>query len=311
MKTKEKVFVVVNPTAGGGAGHRLWPEAAQELRKRVGTFDLEETTAIGHAQYLAADAANAGYTLVIAYGGDGTVHEVVNGLMEGRTPEKPTLGILCTGTGGDFVKSLDLPGDLKEQVRIACGTRSRRIDLGQIRFVNATNEEETRYFVNIASCGISADVVRRTPRYRSVLGRKSAYLAATLDSYLHWSPKKITISTEHGVLENWPAKPTTVVVANGKFFGGGMPIAPGADPSDGYFDLVSVDKVPAYQVPLFLSLLYSRQIHRMKRVHHDRVRKVHLRSEGRVDLDIDGEALGSLPASFEIVPSALEVRTPT
>lgn len=311
MKQKEKAFVVVNPTSGGGAGHNLWPQAAWELRKRLGSFDVEETTSIGHAQYLAADAANMGYTLIIAYGGDGTVHEVVNGMMESKNGHRPALGILCTGTGGDFVKSVGLPKRLSEQVKVACGLKSRRFDLGLIRFVNAMGEEETRYFVNIASCGISAEVIRRTPRYRSLLGRKPAYLAATLDAYLHWKPKKIAIATEHGTLETWPQNPLTVVVANGRFFGGGMPIAPAADPSDGYFDLVAVDNIPSYKVPLFVSLLYSKNIHRMKGVHHDRIRKVLISSEGRVDLDIDGEAVGSLPASFEIVPSALEVRTPS
>jgi diacylglycerol kinase (ATP) len=311
MKPKEKVFVVVNPSSGGGVGHRLWPQASQELKKRLGTFDFEETTAIGHAQYLATDAARAGCSLVIAYGGDGTIHEVANGLMEARTQTKPALGIICTGTGGDFVRTLALPSDLADQVRIACGGKSKTIDLGRIRFTGISGQEDSRYFINIASCGISAEVVRRTPRYRAVLGRKPAYLAATLASYFRWKPKKVTLATDHGPLTGWPERPMTIVVANGRFFGGGMPIAPNADPSDGYFDLVAIDQMPAYSVPVFLSLLYSRQIHRMKRVYHDRVRKVHLVSEGRVDLDIDGEPLGSLPASFEIVPAALDVRTPS
>src|SRR5262249_28333027 len=156
------------PSSGGGVGHRLWPQAAQELKKRLGAFDFEETTAIGHAQYLATDAARAGYSLVIAYGGDGTIHEVANGLMEARTQAKPSLGIICTGTGGDFVRTLALPSDLADQVRIACGGKSKTIDLGRIRFTGISGQEDSRYFINIASCGISAEVVRRTPRYRAV-----------------------------------------------------------------------------------------------------------------------------------------------
>jgi YegS/Rv2252/BmrU family lipid kinase len=309
MKQKEKVFVVVNPEAGGGTGHRLWPQVSEDLRKKIGPFDFEESTAIGHAQYLAADAANAGYSLVAAFGGDGTVHEVANGIMEAEPEKRPTLGILCVGTGGDFIKTLGIPKNLADQIRILAGTRTRRIDLGRARYLNASGETESRFFINIASAGISAEVVRRTPRFRSLLGKRPAYLAATLDSYLHWSPKKVTIATEHGTMANWPEKPMTVVVANGRYFGGGMPIAPRADPSDGYFDLVVVGKIPAYKVPLVLTLLYSKQLHRLENVHHDRVRRVHLASEGRVDLDIDGEPIGSLPASFEILPSALEVKS--
>jgi YegS/Rv2252/BmrU family lipid kinase len=312
MKQKEKVFVVVNPESGGGRGRTLWPRAFQELKKRLGAFDFEESTAIGHAQVLAADAAKAGYTLVIAYGGDGTVHEVANGLMEADAPSRPAMGIVCVGTGGDFVRTLGIPSDLSAQIRIAAGTKSRRIDLGRARYAGLSGGVESRYFVNIASAGLGAEVVRRTPRFRSFLGRKPAYLAATLDAYLHWKPRKVTITTEHGSSSAvvWPDKPLIVAAANGRFFGGGMPIAPGADPSDGFFDLIAIGQFPAYQVPVALSLLYSKQIHRLKQVRHDRVRRVELKSDGRVDLDIDGEPIGSLPAVFEVLPSALEVKSP-
>lgn len=313
MKSKEKIFVVVNPEAGGGRGRVLWPQAAQELKKKLGTFDFEESTAIGHAQYLAADAAKAGYTVITAFGGDGTVHEVANGLMEADASSRPALGIICVGTGADFVKTLGIPPGLSDQIRIAAGTKSRRVDLGRVRYTSLSGGVESRYFVNIASAGLGAEVVRRAPRFRSFLGRKPAYLAATLDAYLHWKPQKVTIKTEHGTAAGvaWPDKPLIVAIANGRFFGGGMPIAPGADPSDGYFDLVAIGQFPAYQVPVALSLLYSKQIHRLKQVRHDRVRRVELASEGRVDLDIDGEPIGSLPAVFEIIPSALEVKAPS
>lgn len=313
MKTKEKIFVVVNPQAGGGRGRILWPRAAQELKKRLGSFDFEESTAIGHAQCQAADAAKAGYSLVIAYGGDGTIHEAANGLMEADAASRPVLGIVCVGTGADFVRTLNIPSNLSEQIRIAAGTKSRRIDLGRVRYTGLSGGTESRYFINIASAGLSAEVVRKTPKFRSMLGRKPAYLAATLDAYLHWKPQKITIATEHGspAAVAWPEKPLIVAVANGRYFGGGMPIAPGADPSDGFFDLVVIDRIPAYQVPAVLPLLYSKQIHRLKQVRHDRVRRVELASEGRVDLDIDGEPIGSLPAVFEIIPSALEVKAPS
>lgn len=310
MKNREKTFVVVNPKAGGGAAHRNWQKISEDLRKKIGPFDFEESTAIGHAQYLAADAANAGYSLIIAYGGDGTVNEVINGIMESKREPRPTLGILSMGTGGDFVRTLGLPPKMEDQIRIVGGTKSKLIDLGRATYLNSSGETESRYFANIASAGISAEVVKRAPKYRSLLGRKPAYLAATLDAHLHWSPKNVVVTTEHGAMSGWAKKPTTVVVANGRYFGGGMPIAPNAELSDGYFDLVVVGKIPPYQVPLAMGLLYSKKLHRLKAVQNDRVRKVELVSEGRVDLDIDGEAIGHLPASFESVPKALEVKIP-
>jgi len=310
MKAQEKIFVVVNPQAGGGAAQRHWESIAGLLRKKLGPFDSGESNAMGHAQYLAADAANAGYSLIVAYGGDGTINEVVNGIMETKQGARPTLGVLSMGTGGDFLRTLGLPSKTEDQIRVLAGQKTKKIDLGRITYLNASEETETRYFANIASAGLSAEVIKRTPKYRSLLGRKPAYLAATLDAHLHWSPKKIRIVTEHGEMSHWADKPTMIAVANGRCFGGGMPIAPHADLADGYFDLVVVGKIPAYQVPLAMGLLYSKKLHRLKAVHDDRVRKVELLSQGRVDLDIDGEALGHLPASFEIIPSAIEVKTP-
>lgn len=141
-----------------------------------------------------------------------------------------------------------------------------------------------------------------------------AYLTSTLGSYLKWDPREIQITTDHpDHLENragWPRRFLSVVIANGRYFGGGMPIAPTADLSDGFFDLVTVGEMGPMKALLAVPLLYSRQMIRLPNVHTDRAKRISLISERRVDLDIDGEPIGSLPATFEILPAALEVIAP-
>ena len=311
---RNKIFVVVNPKAGGGAGRLLWPRVAAELKKRIEGFDFEESTEMGHARHIAQEAAAAGYRLIIAYGGDGTIHEVVNGIWDScAAPKKrPILGMISVGTGGDLIKTLGIPKNLTEQVRIAAGPKTRKIDLGLVEYSTRRGKREKRVFINIVSAGLGGEVVRRLSRSRAIFGKKLAYLTATIESYIAWRPKKMTILTEHSSSEDvpWPQKPLVAAIANGRFFGGGMPIAPRANLSDGFLDLVTIGPIHPIKVPLAISFLYSQQISRLSDVHTDRVRNVSLTSEELVNLEIDGEPIGALPATFEILPAAVEVKVP-
>lgn len=314
MPLKGKIFVVVNPAAGGGLGRYHWRRISEELRKRAGAFEYEETTSISHGRVLAFDAARAGNTVIIAYGGDGTIHEVVNGIQDSGASPKPALGILCVGTGGDLIKTLGIPKKMPDQLRILLANKRRLIDLGRVEYTNIEGKREERTFINIVDAGVGAEVVRSLRRSRNFFGRKIAYLTSTLGSYLKWDPREIQITTDHpDRLENragWPRRFLSVVIANGRYFGGGMPIAPTADLSDGFFDLVTVGEMGPIKALLAVPLLYSRQMVRLPNVHTDRAKRISLISERRVDLDIDGEPIGSLPATFEILPAALEVIAP-
>lgn len=341
MGSKNKTFVVVNPAAGGGLGRRLWPQTSRELEKRIGPFDFEETNAVGHGRLLAAEAAQAGYAMVVSYGGDGTIHEVANGIFDSGGPPRPVLGVLCVGTGSDLIKTLKIPKNLADQIRILAGDKTRRIDLGRIdytipvianegrspsavsgattstrwgsrgRAVSHPVRKERRIFINIASAGLSAEVDRRVHQSSALFGRRLAYLSSTVQSCLAWRPKRITIDLNNSKKQlDWSRKTYLVIVANGKYFGGGMPIAPGADPSDGSFDLVAVGDLSPLMVPVAIPLLYLKKLSLLPNVRSLRVRKVTLKSDEPVHLDIDGEAIGSLPATFEILPQALEVKVP-
>ena len=318
MAKEPRTFIIINPNAGGGTARRHWPEVEAALQKSLGTFDSEETLGQGHARILAMDAAKEGYSFIIACGGDGTIHEVVNGIHDAKALSKTTLGLLSVGTGRDFIKTLGIPKDLKSQMEILSGQKNRTIDLGLVTYTGEKNKKERRVFVNIANAGIGHEVDRRVNQSSKPLGRKPAYFIAALQSYLAWKPKKIKVvpvGSDHHVaqwrsLNKKDKKCYSVIVANGRFFGGGMPIAPQADPSDGLLDLVVVTDVNPLIGFLGLGLVYSKYFGLLPNVFRDRVRKVTFQSEEKVSLDIDGEDIGSLPATFEILPEALRVKCP-
>lgn len=299
----------MNPEAGGGNCRRRWTQIERELAKKIGPFDFEETTAIGHARMMALDAAQAGYPFVVACGGDGTIHEVVNGFFDSGVETHPTLGILSMGTGSDLIKTLKIPFPLREQMKILAAGKTRKMDLGLVEYTNMENRKEKRVFVNITDAGIGAEVVRRLCETRGLFGKRLAYLMSTLRSYIAWPAREIRITTDHSEI-HWPKKCLAVAIANGRYFGGGMPIAPTADPVDGYFDIVAISDLNWTEALLAIPLLYAGQLRRLRGVQIDRAKKIILDSDERVGLDIDGELIGTLPASFEVLPLSLNVLCP-
>lgn len=294
-------FVIVNPAAGGGR-EKVWD---------MGGFDHAVTSRPGDARVLAKKVAREGYGTVVACGGDGTIHEVVNGIYEAGASPQPALGILSAGTGGDLIKTLQIPKGWKEQLKVISNGNRQTIDLGRVTYTNRKGKKESRVFVNIADAGLGAEVVRRLPRARDLFGRKLAYLFSTLASFLAWKPAEIRIETDPSIdFRNGPKKSLSVVIANGRYFGGGMPIAPAADPSDGLFDLVTVGAMNPLTALLAVPLLYTGRLTRLSGVRMSRVKKIRLTSQEKVGLDIDGEPVGSLPVTFEILPRAMEVLVP-
>lgn len=300
-------FVVLNPEAGGGRGRRDWIKIKARLREKIGPFSFEETQSAGHARSLASMAAKSGYSPVIACGGDGTLHEVVNGLKEVSPP--PLLGILSMGTGGDFARTLALPRRLADQMEVLGRQKTRRLDLGSVTFMNLQGKRESRFFINAADAGLGAEVVRRRDRFRRLFGRRLSYLTSTLCSYTAWRPRKIFITADEREI-NTQSEISCVVVANGRYFGGGMQVAPRASPNDGALDLVVSGRLNPIMLLWALPLLYLKHLDRHPSISFDRARKITLRSEEPVCLEIDGEFAGSLPAAFEIVPQALSVIVP-
>ncbi|HYJ84777.1 MAG TPA: diacylglycerol kinase family protein, partial [Pyrinomonadaceae bacterium] len=256
--------------------------------------------------------------LIIACGGDGTISEVANGiLMSGGVAE---LGILPSGTGGDFRKTIGIPARTRDAARILRNGQTRQIDVGRVTYANDAGELESRYFLGVASFGMSADVIAKVkeggPEWIPAKGPK--WLTGRITFSLAMAETALkTVATEIIVqLDDHPEQHMSVAnlcVANARYFGGGMKIAPDAKLTDGRFDVVSIGDLGAGKILSNAPRLYTGSHLGINNVGHALAKKVVARpaaGQERIGLDVDGELPGYLPATFQIFPKALRVRCP-
>ena len=293
--------VIVNPSSAGGSTGEAWPQIASDLRTQFGAFRVVFTNKRGDAATLAGEAARKGAKFIIACGGDGTVSEVANGILSsGKDVE---LGILPSGTGGDFRRTLEIPLQSRAAAKILRTGRTVKIDVGRVSFVDHDGNEAMRYFVGVASCGMSTKVIER------VKTEKTSFAVSLLQTAIRTEPTRLAVQLDdsherHLVVLN-------LCVANARYFGGGMKIAPDAKLTDGKFDVVGVGDLSALKLFTSAPRVYMGSHLSMPEVSHALARRVTVRSADRgsqVALEIDGELPGKLPATFQIIPEALRVR---
>ena len=293
--------VIVNPSSAGGSTGETWPQIASDLRSHFGSFRAVFTKHRGDAAALANEAARKGEKLIIACGGDGTISEVANGILNsGKDAE---LGILPSGTGGDFRRTLEIPARTRDAAKILRTGRSVRIDAGRVSYTDQTGADATRYFVGVASCGMSTRVIER------VKTDDVSFVSALLKTAMRNAPVRLVVQIDdsherHLVVSN-------LCIANARYFGGGMKIAPDAKLTDGKLDIVSIGDLSAMKIFTSAPRVYTGSHLSMPEVSHTLARKIIVRAADRntaVALEVDGELPGSLPATFQIVPDALRVR---
>jgi len=296
--------VIVNPSSAGGSTGETWPQIASDLRSHFGSFRAVFTAHRGDAATLASEAAHKGAKLIIACGGDGTISEVANGILaSGKDAE---LGILPSGTGGDFRRTLEIPSRTRDAARVLRTGRSVRIDVGRVSYTDQKGSDATRYFVGVASCGMSTKVIER------VKGDEVSFVSALLKTAMRNAPVRLVVQLDdsherHLLVSN-------LCIANARYFGGGMKIAPDAKLTDGKFDVISIGDLSAMKIFTSAPRVYTGSHLSMPEVSHTLARKITVRAADRaeeVPLEVDGELPGRLPATFQIVPDALRVRVNT
>jgi len=293
--------VIVNPTSASGSTGEAWPQIASDLRSQFGSFRVIFTKHRGDAAALAVDAARKGAKLIVACGGDGTVSEVANGILSsGKDVE---LGILPNGTGGDFRRTLEIPGRSRDAARILRTGRTVRIDVGRVSYIDQNGNDATRYFVGVASCGMSTRVIER------VKEDKAYFATALLKTAMQNAPVRLVVQLDDAHDRHLTV--SNLCIANARCFGGGMKIAPDAKLTDGKFDVIGVGDLSALQLFTSAPRVYLGSHLSMPEVSHALARKVNIRpADGgaHIALEVDGELPGRLPATFQIVPEALRVR---
>jgi diacylglycerol kinase (ATP) len=302
-----RTLVIANPRSRGG---RNWaiarhPKAFEaKLRHALGPLDIEWTRAPRDAERIAREGVRSGIERVIVAGGDGTLSEVVSGLLSAQLGAYAAVGFLPLGTASDFARGLGQTSDFDAAVeRLASGAIAKA-DAGRVTYRSEEGREITRYFANIASFGLSGVVGELVNRSRKTLGGRMPYLIGTLRALARHRSTPVSICVDGEIV--FQGSLCVAAVANGPCFGAGMRIAPDARIDDGVFDWVIVPGMPRCALLRKLPLLYRGSHLRDPRILHGRGRVIEARPvEGAIRLEIDGEALGVLPARFEILPGAI------
>lgn len=255
------------------------------------------------------DAVRSGCQVVVAVGGDGTVNEVVNGLFESGVTfdQNLVLVIIPLGSGCDLARSLSIPSKISEAIKAVESNSMRRIDVGMVDFVNLGGERERRYFVNIADLGGGGLVVQKANRAPRILGQRPNYLWGMLSVAFSYRTRMMDVSIDGSEPLRLAAK--NLIIANGRYFGRGFLAAPQAKMDDGLFDIVSVGDFGTIEALWHLPKLYRGTHLGLEKVSYFRGRKVEASSDEEVLLEMDGELVGTLPATFGIIPDAINVVT--
>ncbi|MFN2542560.1 MAG: diacylglycerol kinase family protein [Chthoniobacterales bacterium] len=291
-----KLCVIFNP----GAGSVPDADSARAQLQRLKPFRIRVTRRRGDAEKFARAAIRAGYDWIVTAGGDGTLNEVINGIA--RRGDKVRLGLVPLGTGNDFARSLGLPAEVDENIDVLRSANTKRIDLVRVR------SKRLRYFVNVSAGGFSGAVDEKlTPELKRAWG-PLAYIrsaAAALPKLQAYRTEILLDDKERLSLDLY-----NVVIGNGRFVAGGLPIAPEADPSDGWLDVILIPNHPAPKIALLAGeMLVGKHLHDAAIVFR-RAKKIAVRARPRMWFNVDGEPVGNAPAVFQILPRALNFVVP-
>jgi diacylglycerol kinase (ATP) len=306
----DPAFLVMNPASAGGRTHRNWPATAAVLRSAGVAFDLHRTAAPGDATDAVRHALASGYRTVIVVGGDGTLNEVVNGFFDAAgdpIASEAALGLLPSGTGGDFRRAAAIPARIAAAAALIASGSRRRIDAGRVDFAGG----QRRFFINIADCGMGGEVAARVNRstYKAGGPRGSAmFLATSLATLLSYVSRTARIDIDGTCIER---DVRSVVIANGRYFGGGMNVAPGAELDDGRFDVVIIGETGRTRALTGIPSLYSGRHLKRREVEVHRARVVRVTCDGAPMLfDVEGEQVGATPATLTCMPAAISLCAP-
>jgi diacylglycerol kinase (ATP) len=309
-------LVIVNPKSAGGSTESRWANIASDLAAHFGAFEVEFTRSAGDGIRLAEEAAKKGRKFIIACGGDGTINEIANGIL--RSGEDVELGVLPSGTGGDFRRTLGIPSTAGEAARGLKTGETRTIDVGKATFQDRENNKISRFFVGVSSVGLSVSIIERVKKQKTLdwipldtLRGKAGFALSTLQEVLDLNYTTVRVKLDDK--EEYLLNTINFCVANARYFGGGMKIAPDAQLNDGLFDVVNIGDIKTAKILLNAWKLYGGSHLSLEEVKHTHARRIEVRpaKEGQVvHLETDGELPGRLPAIYEIVPQALKVRVP-
>jgi YegS/Rv2252/BmrU family lipid kinase len=312
-----RTLVIVNPASAAGVTGRRWPRVERRVEDALGAIETEWTTAPGQALSLAGAATRRGVDRIVVAGGDGTIGEVVTGVLQASSEvessleasRRPVLGLLPMGSGQDLVRTLELPRRLEPALELIASGVTRELDAARVELRDAQGALVERYLLGQASAGLAAETVRLVGRQSKRMGARLGFLVGSVAAILSHRPWEMRVEVDGEKIYEGPV--SLIVAANGRYFGAGMQVAPLARPDDGLLEIVLVrGVVPARLLAALPSIYSGRHLsHPAVSRHPARSLRVEpLRTPALVA--VDGEGLGMLPMHVEVRPAAIRVLAP-
>lgn len=294
----KRLFAIVNPVSRKGRAHRVWPAVRESLQE--GGYQVDEAVSERrmHAWELAERAATNGYEVVVSVGGDGTNHEVINGLLSARPEDPPALGLIPAGTANDLARCLRIPFDPQAAAHVLLEGARRRVDVGKVN---------DRYYATISGVGFDAEVAQLVNRWPRYFGGTVLYIAGIVKMLATYRPVESEISIDG---QTQRLKMFLLAAANTNWYAGGMYMAPHARIDDGLLAVVWGADLGRGETLALLPGLFSGAHLRHPKVSHTTAREVRVTSEVPLAIHADGETVGHVPAHFQVIPQALEVIAP-
>jgi len=299
-------FAIVNPNAGNGKGGKDWNRISDILTKNDIRFEKKTTGRKGQATEFTREMIAGGYRKIISIGGDGTLHEVINGIFtQDHCPAKEIiLGLIPVGTGNDWGRMFGIPLIYEGAVKVIREGKLLLHDIGVIDYFHGEEKAKT-YFINIAGLGFEAVVVKKTNKQKDKgMSNKAIYFYNLLSSLVSYRNTSVEITIDG---RSSRAKIFSINVGNGRYCGGGMRQTPDAIPDDGLFDITVIKEMGRIEIIRSLQLLYDGTIMSHPKVDGYRSNNLKVTSDSVVYIEADGESLGHTPVEFSIIPAAVNI----
>lgn len=296
-----KIAIVVN---GISPKKKAFYKTFLPQLKELYPLEILETQMIHDAEVLASTAVEGHFDVILAAGGDGTVNQVVNGILRGREShvDLPVVGVVPIGTGNDLARGLNLKEDINQLLMLLNNFEPEDIDIGKVEYTTEKGDQDYRYFVNVVDIGMGPEVVKKVMRRDQIFGAALSYYISILSTFTSYKPMVASANTPDW---EWSGKLRTLAIANGKYYGNGLCIAPDAQPNDRVFETFICGNASILDF-----VLQSQNMKRGRRISHDAVlyrqgSEFYLSAESSCCIEADGEFLGWLPASVKLTPQRL------
>lgn len=299
--------MIVNPVAGGGRGLDDFPQISKHLRDAHIVCEPVFTEHKFHATELTVSAVKEGYRHIIVVGGDGTLHEVVNGLFIQQTvrPDEVLLAVIAVGTGNDWVRTFGISNRYRDAVRAIVEGHSFLQDVGVVTYEEA-HYRQSRYMANVGGAGFDAYVLRKFSHQKKK-GRKSRWLYSwcLVKSFFRYKSTGVKVWVDDRLVYNNLL--FSIAIGICKYNGGGMQQLPAAVADDGMLDLSLIRPVHFWHLLFRFHYLFNGGIYRIRHILQERGSRIRIESSPEVRVEVDGELLGGTPLEFSILHRTVRI----